>query len=125
MKRKRNFGVSFLILCFGISNIDAAQATQVIDAQPIFVQPYDLKEISEQMLEQDRINRDQELAITGLIDDNQKLTNTSSFQKQNAQLEKINQTMVNYRDSLLHRDYCTAIISRWFPVPEEFPNTLI
>ena len=100
----KNFGMSVLILCFGISSVDVARATQIIEVAPVIVQPEDLRDISQQMLERDRENRDQELAIRGLIDDNQKLTDTVVARKQDAALEKINQTMANYRDSLIYRD---------------------
>ena len=46
-------------------------ATEVVNISPIFVQPADLRDINDQMIAQDRINRDQELAIKGLIDENQ------------------------------------------------------
>ncbi len=100
----KNFGIGILILCFGLSSVNAALAAQIVDVPPIIVQPYDLREINQQMLGQDRVNRDQELAIRGLIDDNQKLTDMAMARQQDATLEKINQTMINYRDALLSRD---------------------
>jgi hypothetical protein len=93
-----------LLICFGLSSSDIALADQIVNVSPIIVQPEDLQEINQQMLAQDRINRDQELAIRGLIDDNQKLTDTALARQQDATLEKINQTMKNYRDALLSRD---------------------
>ena len=101
----KNLGIGILILCFSLSSVNAGLASQVIDIPPVIVQPYDvsdLRAIDQQILEQDRINRDQELAIRGLIDDNQKLTDTT--RKQDASIEKINHTMMNYRDFLLSRD---------------------
>jgi hypothetical protein len=100
----RIIGFGILIICFGLCSFNAFWAFQIVDVSPIIVEPYYLREISQQMLEQDRINRDQELAIKGLIDDNQKLTNTPLARQQDAKLENINQTMVKYRDSLLSRD---------------------
>jgi hypothetical protein len=100
----RKFGIGILILCFGFSSVNASLAAQAIEISPIIVQPYDLREISQQMLEQDRINRDQELAIRGLMGDNQKITDTALARQQEAKLEKINQTMIHYRDALLSRD---------------------
>lgn len=100
----RKFGVGLLILSFGLSNLITAGATEVVEVQPVVVNPNDFSDLNEQMLAQDRINRDQELAIRGLIDDNQKLTNTALARQQDDTLEKINQTMGNYRDFLLARD---------------------
>ena len=73
MFMNRKFGIGILALCFGLSSVNVSLAAQVIEISPVIVQPYDLREISQQMLEQDRVNRDQELAIRGLIDDNQKM----------------------------------------------------
>ena len=101
----KKFGIITLIFCFGLSSVNLGWATQIIEVSPIIVQPtYDLAEINQQMLAQDRINRDQELAIKGLIDDNQKLTNTALATKQDATLEEINQTLKKYRDYLSSRD---------------------
>jgi chromosome segregation ATPase len=96
--------MGYLLVCFGLSSSNVALADQIVNVPPIIVQPEDLQEISQQMLAQDRINRDQELAIRGLIDDNQKLTDTALARQQDSTLEKINQTMKNYRDALLSRD---------------------
>ena len=82
----RKFGISILALCFGLSSVNASLAAQSIEISPVVVQPCDLREISQQMLEQDRINRDQELAVRGLIDDNQKITNTALARQQDATL---------------------------------------
>jgi hypothetical protein len=98
------FGICILILCFGLSSVNAALATQVVDIPPIIEQSYDLREINQQILEQDRVNREQELAIRGRIEDSQKLADTPLARQQNAALEKVNQTMTNYRDSLLSRE---------------------
>ena len=100
----RKLGIGFLVFCFGLSNVNTALATEVVNSSPIIVQPYDLRDISDQMLAQDRVNRDQELAIRGLIDDNQKLTDTALARQQDATLEKINQTLIKYRDYLITRD---------------------
>jgi chromosome segregation ATPase len=95
---------TILIFCFGLSSTNAALADQIINVSPIIVQPEDLVDINQQMLAQDRINRDQELAIRGLINDNHKLTDTALARQQDATLEKINQTLKNYNDALLARD---------------------
>ena len=49
----RKFGIGILVLCFGLPSIHASLADQVIEISPIIVQPYDLREISQQMPEQD------------------------------------------------------------------------
>ncbi|MBF0570792.1 MAG: hypothetical protein HQL12_02860 [Candidatus Omnitrophica bacterium] len=100
----RKFGIGVLVACFSLSSVNVSLAVQATEVSPIVVQPCELRELNQQMLEQDRLNRDQELAIRGIIDDNQKLTDTALARKQDATLEKINQTMINYRDSLLSRD---------------------
>jgi len=100
----RNSGIIFLIFCFSLSSTNVVLATQDIEVSPIIVQPaYDLTDINQQMLERDRENRDQELAIKGLIDNNQKLTNTALAQREDDLLEKVNQTLVKYRDSVAAR----------------------
>ena len=100
----RKLVVGGLIFCFGISSVDAARATEVVEAPAVVVQSNDLSDISQQMMAQDRINRDQELAIKGLVDVNQKLTNTVLARQQDERLDAINQTMIKYRDALLYRD---------------------
>jgi chromosome segregation ATPase len=96
----RNFGIGILIASFSLSSVNAALAAQVVETGPIVVQPENLPALNEQMLEQDRLNRDQELAIKGLADENQKL----AAGQEDASLARINQTMLNYRDALLSRD---------------------
>ena len=60
----RKFGIGILILCFSFSTIHLVRATEVFQVSPIIVQPFnDLREINQQMLGQDRVNRDQELAM--------------------------------------------------------------
>jgi len=95
---------TLLVICFGFSCSNAVLADQIVNISPIIVQPEDLQDIGQQMVAQDRINRDQELAIKGLIDDNQRLADTALARQQDATLEKINQTMKDYRDALLSRD---------------------
>ncbi len=98
----RNFGIGFLVFCFVFSSVNLGLAAQVVEVPPIIVEPsYNLSEINEQMLEQDRINRDQELAIKGLAEQNQSLAQTA---QQDSTLDQINQTMLNYRNALLERD---------------------
>jgi len=105
----RNFGIVLLIFCFGLSNINLGRAAGVIQAVPVDIQQVDLGEINMQMLAQDRINREQELVISGLIDDNQKLAAKALAQNQDATLAKINQTMIEYRNSLLSRDQTRVV----------------
>ena len=106
---KRNFGVGILIFCFGLSSINLGWASEVMQVTPAVVGAVDLGDINMQMLEQDRINRDQEMAITGLIDENQKLAAVALAQKQDATLEKINQTMIDYRNSIQSRDQARVV----------------
>ena len=93
-----------IAITFSLTSSGIARADQLINVSPIIVQPEDLRGINQQMIAQDRINRDQELAIRGLIEDNQKLTDTALAHQQDATLEKINQTMKDYLDALLSRD---------------------
>jgi len=83
----RNFTTGILIVTFSLSSVNLSLATQVVAVPPIIVQPYDIREINEQTMEQDHVNHEQELAIKTLIDDNQQLSNTSS--PQNAALEAV------------------------------------
>jgi hypothetical protein len=99
----RKFGVSILILCFASSNIHLAWATEMIEVAPVIVQP-EMQELNEQMINRDRQNRDEEIAIKQLIEDNDQLTQTTLAHQQNEGLAKINQTMLSYRDALLSRD---------------------
>ena len=68
------------------------------------VQPYDMQALNQQVLGQDRLNRDQELAIRGLIEDNDKLIRSTLAHQQDEGLAKIDQTIQGYRDALLSRD---------------------
>lgn len=85
----RKFATGLLIFCFGLSSANVVLATEVVAAGPIIVQPPDLQAVNQQMVAYDRENQDQESVIKGLIDQNQRLTNTAMAQQQDAALEKI------------------------------------
>ena len=60
----RKFGIAILVLCFGLSGVNAGLASQAIEVSPIIVQPsYNLRGINQQTLEQGRVNRGQELVM--------------------------------------------------------------
>jgi len=113
---KMNFGIGFLVFCFGLSNVNAGLAGQVMDIPPVVVQPYEVQELSQQMLDRDRKNRDEEFAIKELIEENNKLTRTTLASQQDQGLSKINQTMLSYRDALLSRDRAHIVANgeRWW-----------
>jgi len=93
-----------LILCFGLSSANAALAAQIVDVSPIIVQPYEPQELTQQMLNRDRQNRDEEIAIQGLIEENNKLAQDTLARQKDEGLKKINQAMLSYRNALLSRD---------------------
>ncbi len=68
-------GIPILIFCFSLSSLQPCLATQTVEVPAVIVQPYDsgeLRELNQKMMAQDRINRDQEMAIKGLADDNER-----------------------------------------------------
>ena len=74
----RNFGIGILVLCFGSFAVNLARAVEVFQVSPIIVQPYEIPELNGQVLNRDRQNRDQEIAIQetevqDLIEENNKL----------------------------------------------------
>ncbi len=111
----RNFGIGILTLCFGLSSVSASLAVQAVAISPVVVQPYDLQELNQQMLDRDRQNRDQEIAIQGLIEENNKLTQSTLVRQEDEGLKQINQTMLSYRNALLSRDQARIIANseRW------------
>jgi hypothetical protein len=100
----KKFCIGTLIVCFGFSNINVGWATDVVAISPVIVQPYDLQALNQQVLERDRQTRDEEIEVTGLIADNDKLIQATLAGQQDQGLAKINQTMLNYRNALLLRD---------------------
>jgi len=112
----RNFSIGILILCFGLSSVNASLAVQAVEISPVVVQPYDLQELNQQMLDRDRQNRDEEIAIQGLIEENNKLTQGALTRQEDEGLRKINQTMLSYRNALLSRDQARIMANseRWF-----------
>ncbi len=95
----KRFGVSILVMSFGMTNLSLSWATQTIDSSPIVVQPYeDLRSLNQQIMQQDKVNHDQEMAIKGLIDDNKRLAETSQIRQQDATLDQVDATLEKYRD---------------------------
>jgi len=99
-----NYGTGILIFCFTLSTMNMGWATETIETSPIIVQPYDGQPLNQQMLAQDRLNRDEEIEIQQLIEQNNKLTQTTLAHQEDEGLAQINQTMLGYRDALLSRD---------------------
>ena len=91
----KNLGINILILCFSLSSVNPSLAAQVLDVPPAVVQPSDLSAVNLQMLELDRENQEQVLAIQGLMEENEKLANAALAHKQNPALEKINRTIAD------------------------------
>ena len=100
----KNSGIGILLLCFSFSAVNLARATEALQVSPIIVQPYEIQELNQQMLNRDRQNRDREIAIQGLIEENNKLTQESLSRQEDEGLKKINQIMLSYRDALYSRD---------------------
>lgn len=100
----RNLGIGILTLCFGLSSVNVSLAVQAVAISPVVVQPYDPQELNQQMLNRDRQNRDEEIAIQGLVEENNKLTQGALAHQQDEGLAKINQTMLSYRNALFSRD---------------------
>ena len=100
----RNFGIGILVLCFGSSAVNLVRAAEVFQVPPIIVQPYGIQELNGQVLDRDRQNRDQEIAIQGMIEENNKLTQDVLARRKDEGLKKINQAMRSYRNALYARD---------------------
>ncbi len=105
----RSFGMVVLITCFGLSSVDAARATEIINSSPIIVQPYEVQSLNQEVMDRDRHNRDEEIAIQNLIEANNKLTQQALAAQQDVGLSKVNQTMLDYRNALLARDRARII----------------
>ncbi len=113
----RNLGIGILVLCFTSSAVNLAWATEVMQVSPVVVQPYEIQELNEQILDRDRQTRDEEIAIQGLIEENNKLTQQTLARQEDEGLAKINQTMLSYRNALLSRDQARILANgeRWWP----------
>ncbi len=111
----KNFGISVLILCFSSSAVNFGWAAEVMQVSPIIVRPYELQELNQQMTNRDRQNRDEEIAIQGLIEENNKLTQDTLARQEDQGLKKINQTMLSYRNALFSRDQARIMANseRW------------
>jgi len=113
----KNIGIGILIVCFGFSNINVGWATDVVDVSPVIVQPYEIQALNQSMLARDRQNRDEEIEINNLIEENNKLIQTTLARQQDTGLQKVDQLMLNYRDALLSRDRerIASNGQRWWP----------
>jgi len=100
---KRNFYIGMLIVCFGSSSVNISWAVEAMNVPAVIAQP-DLQELNQSMLNRDRQNRNEEIEIRKLIEENNELTQTTLANEENAGLAKVNQTMLAYRDALLSRD---------------------
>lgn len=100
----RKFCIGFLIVSFGLSTVNVGWAAEIVEVPPVIVQPADIQSLNKQTLNLDRKNRDQEIAIQDLINENEKLIENSSAMQQDETLQKMNQVMLSYRDALLLRD---------------------
>ncbi|MBF0511344.1 MAG: hypothetical protein HQL13_03350, partial [Candidatus Omnitrophica bacterium] len=96
--------ISALFLCLMMPSY-MLRAEEIMRVAPVVVEPLsDVRELNQEMLVQDRLNREEEMVIKGLIEENKKLTDKVQEYQQGSSLGKINQTMVNYRDSIVERD---------------------
>ena len=113
----KNPWIVILIVCFGFSNIKVGRAADVVEVSPVLVQPYNFQALNQQVLERDRQNRDEEIAIRQLIEENDKLIQSTLASQQDEGLRKVDQVMLNYRDALLSRDQgrIAANGERWWP----------
>jgi chromosome segregation ATPase len=94
MGKNLTFGV--LILSFSLSSVNVGLAAPAVSpVSPVAPQ---------QMLDQDRQNRDEEIAIRQLIEENDKLIQDTLARQQNEGLSKIDQAMLQYRNTLYSRD---------------------
>jgi len=113
----RNFGIGTLIVCFSFSNLSVGLAAQAENIAPLIGRPSEMQTLNQQTITRDRQNRDEEIAIRDLIEENNNLTRTTLARQQDEGLAKINQTMLSYRDSLLARDHARIAANgqRWWP----------
>ncbi|MDE2009430.1 MAG: hypothetical protein KGJ09_05045 [Candidatus Omnitrophica bacterium] len=105
----RKFSISVLAVCFFLSSVNLSLAAQAMDVAPVVPAPVaapadDIQSLNEQMLELDRRNRDEEIAIQQLIDQNDELAKAAMARRQNEKLAAIDQTMIGYRNALYARD---------------------
>ncbi len=111
----RIFCIGILIICFSFSGINAGLAAEIVGVPPIAVQPYNLQGLNQQILERDRQNRDEEIAITGLIDENDKLIQSTLARQQDEALAKVNEIMLDYRNALVSRDRERIVVNSQRP----------
>jgi chromosome segregation ATPase len=100
----RNFGIGILVLCFSSSVLNLGWAAEALQVPPVIVPPYEIQELTQQMLDRDRQNRDKEIAIQELIEENNKLTQDTLARQEDEGLKKIDRIMLSYRNALYSRD---------------------
>ena len=100
----RKLGVGLLIVCFGFSNVNVVLASEVVNVPPIIVQPYANQPLVQQGLDQDRKNRDEEIEIRNVVQENDKLIREVLAHQQDANLARIDQVMNDYENKLYARD---------------------
>ncbi|MBF0505039.1 MAG: hypothetical protein HQL14_08060 [Candidatus Omnitrophica bacterium] len=100
----KKFCIGILTVCFGLLSVHTGFAADMAAVPPIIVNAYNLQALNQQTLQRDRQNRDEEIAIKGLIEKNNELISTTLSRQQAEGLQKVNQIMLSYRDALLIRD---------------------
>lgn len=91
---KKNWGISFLILCFELSNLHIGLADQVVAIPPIVVQPVALNQQAKQ-------NSQDEKQIKELIENNNELIQQDLDRQNDENLAKLDQSMLNYRQNIV------------------------
>ena len=98
----RKLVIPILMVSFGFSSVNAGLAAQIVELPPV-VQPYAAQDLN-QLIEREGQNVYQEQAISALIEENNALARTALANHPDQELEKLNQTLLSYRQSLLARD---------------------
>ncbi|MDE2027093.1 MAG: hypothetical protein KGK03_03805 [Candidatus Omnitrophica bacterium] len=101
----KKFNTSVLICCFFLSGINFGWAAPAaIETPPVIVGPDDIQALNQQVLVLDRRNRDEEIAIKQLIDQNDRLAQAAQARRANEDLARIDEAMQGYNKALYTRD---------------------
>jgi len=92
--------VGALIACFTTSNLSMGWATETMPVSPIIVEPQQTQGLNQQVMDRDRQNRDKEIEIQQLIEQNNKLIQALGEKGETA----LARTMQGYTDAILSRD---------------------
>jgi len=111
----RKFGIGILIIAFSLSSVNAGWAAQVMGTSSVVIAPAEIQELTQQMIDRDRQNRNEEIAIQGLIEENNKLTQDTLARQEDEGLKKINQTMLSYHNAIVSRDRARIIENSQLP----------